>query len=674
MTDNKFFTKTCFKQALTCETSLFYYSHKNEYINNETTNDFLKSLADGGYQVEFLARDYFPKGINLKHLSLDENIRQTQKLIKSNKDVILFEPTFLIDDFLIRADIIEKIGNTIRILEIKAKGFDFEKDNKPMFFINSKTLKSGNIQLKKDWAPYVLDVAFQKYVISMIYPNLSIEGHLFMLNKDAQTSINGLHQKYLVKPDYEIEIVPGSVGSPIMETVCLDEVFDTINLFGEDYHFFYGQSFIGFIDTVKKSYLSDIKIKPCISSKCKSCVFYTTEETDKMKSGFLECWSEYTEKPKEEFIDNPSILDLWNFRKKDELLSERIYTIKDITSLNIFEDTKFKENEDGGMSVKDRQLIQVKKILIDDDSIFVHKKELKNVMDNFIYPLNMIDFETISTAIPFNVHLKPYESLAYQFSHHIINQDGSIIHANQYLHTKQGEFPSFEFARKLKEALETNNGFIFMYSHHENSILNCIINQLHSPLGQLEKDKDELISFLKTITKSNSSTLNKLSDIEPWKGNRCLIDLLDILKKYYYNPLSGKGGGSNSIKYILPAILKSSDFLKNKYSKPIYGTDLIPSYNFKEKVWLEYDEIGNIINPYKQLPPLFNDIKNQDEFITNDFLCDGGSAMIAYAKMQFSIMSDEERKSVENGLLRYCELDTLSMVMLYEHFKEIIEY
>jgi hypothetical protein len=49
-----------------------------------------------------------------------------------------------------------------------------------------------------------------------------------------------------------------------------------------------------------------------------------------------------------------------------------------------------------------------------------------------------------------------------------------------------------------------------------------------------------------------------------------------------------------------------------------------------------------------------------------DELKDGGAAMTAYAKMQFEDMSDYERKELRAALQRYCELDTLAMVMIYE--------
>ena len=54
-------------------------------------------------------------------------------------------------------------------------------------------------------------------------------------------------------------------------------------------------------------------------------------------------------------------------------------------------------------------------------------------------------------------------------------------------------------------------------------------------------------------------------------------------------------------------------------------------------------------------------------------LCDGSAAMMAYAKMQFSDISNLERQKVEEGLLRYCKLDTLAVVMVFEFIEHEIE-
>jgi hypothetical protein len=128
---------------------------------------------------------------------------------------------------------------------------------------------------------------------------------------------------------------------------------------------------------------------------------------------------------------------------------------------------------------------------------------------------------------------------------------------------------------------------------------------------------------------------------------------------------------------LLPAIIYCSPFLQEKYSKPCYDTDEIPSLNLKDHTWLVRSEDGKIKNPYKTLPPIFSNIyhgiyefcKEEDEE-----LADGGAAMMAYAKMQFSEMSEKEREFYRNALLKYCELDTLAMVMIYEGWREYLSF
>ena len=50
----------------------------------------------------------------------------------------------------------------------------------------------------------------------------------------------------------------------------------------------------------------------------------------------------------------------------------------------------------------------------------------------------------------------------------------------------------------------------------------------------------------------------------------------------------------------------------------------------------------------------------------------GGAALVAYAYLQYVDLPAMEREAIINGLYRYCELDTLAMVMIYEGLKELI--
>ena len=134
-------------------------------------------------------------------------------------------------------------------------------------------------------------------------------------------------------------------------------------------------------------------------------------------------------------------------------------------------------------------------------------------------------------------------------------------------------------------------------------------------------------------------------------------------------------GGSNSLKVVLPSVLQSSAYIREKYSNPVYGKHSeIRSQNFEDGWrWISYDDRGQVRNPYDLLPSLFDDLdgENLEEFLMGDRLADGGAAMTAYAMMQFTEMTELERSRIVEGLLKYCELDTMAMVFLWEGFSHI---
>ena len=314
--------------------------------------------------------------------------------------------------------------------------------------------------------------------------------------------------------------------------------------------------------------------------------------------------------------------------------------------------------------------MQIEKERDKDTSEFIDIEGLRAEMATWVYPYHFIDFETSTVPLPFHEGRKPYEQIAFQFSHHIYYEDGRIEHANEYINTTPGEFPNFIFSQHLLDALIHDEGTIFKYSTHENTILNAIRDQLKSSDYPF---KNELVSFIETI----SHPKDKHPD--PWEvptrlsgnGTRDMVDLCAVIKKYYYNPHTK---GSNSIKQVLPAVLKSSEFIQNKYSKSIKAIG-VSSKNFKSKqVWLQKQN-DEIINPYDLLPPLYENM-TQDQI--NDTLSeleninDGGAALTAYGKIQYTDMTKQEREEISKSLKRYCELDTLAMVMIYEHLKSLV--
>lgn len=653
----RYLTKSRFKLALECPTKL-YYDGKSEYANQKIEDTFLLSLAEGGFQVGELAKCYFPGGYEIETLDYDEALRQTNELLKQDH-VIIYEAAVRFENLFIRADILIKNKKKIELIEVKAKSYHTSKDG----FYN----KNGSIAAA--WQPYLYDVAFQKHVVRSAFPNQSVSAYLMMADKKAKCPTDGLNQKFKVVTNdngrkgvvVSKALTTNDLKEEILIQVNVDECCDIIYQAG----FETDDDVISFSDYVNQladCYMKDIKIISPPSNTCGGCEYSATEQErkDGLKSGFIECWKECLGWMDEDFLV-PTVFEIWNFRNKNVYIQAGCIKMADIYE----EDIVPKSDNKPGLSASERRWLQVQKVQNNDQTYWIDKKNLTREMDSWVFPLHFIDFETSMVAIPFNKGRHPYEGIAFQFSHHMVYEDGRIEHRGQYLNTEPGFFPNYEFVRNLKRELDKDQGSIFRYAAHENTYLNLIYRQLMEDTNNIP-DREELCQFIRTITQSVKN------GAEQWEGSRKMIDMCELVKRYYYDPATQ---GSNSIKYVLPAILNSSEYLQKKYTKPIYGANGgIPSLNYKDWVWIKYDG-KQVLDPYKLLPSMFQDISDKDYELLmseSDELRDGGAALTAYARMQFEEMSDYERAEISKALLQYCELDTFAMVMIYEGWREMI--
>jgi hypothetical protein len=642
-------TKSRFNLAHECPTKLFYQK-KKEYADQSSDDQFLKALAEGGYQVGELAKLYFPDGTDVKTLDHAESLRETAKLLELD-EVIIFEAAIQFEDFFVRVDILKKVRNRIELIEVKSKSFHPGEDE----FLG----KRGGINA--EWNKYLHDVAFQTFVLRRAFPKYQIDPFLLLADKSALCPTSGLNQKFTLKTDQKgrvsVEAKQASISKEDLskQILILKDVSAIVD------SIITPEQFAKEVRSWATAYKNDQKIPPQLSSACKKCQFFKEESDDpNLKSGKTECWSEYLKKSPAE-IQKPTILELWNSKATDKFLEQGKYFLEDLSE----EDFKIKSRDRSGLSQSERQWLQVKKVKEKDASVFIDRSSLTLEMQQWLFPLHFIDFETTRAAIPFYKDHRPYEGIAFQFSHHILEESGRIHHAGEYLHTKRGEFPNFHFIRALKAELDKDQGTIFRYATHENTFLNVILAQLQR---SQEPDKDDLITFIQSITRPTKDTVN------PWEPNREMVDMLELVKLYYFDPSTG---GSNSIKDVLPAVLRDSKYLKEKYSKPVYGSASgIISKNFENHAWVKFDNKGNVEDPYSSLPSILSiaDKATADFIFKADKLSDGGAAMTAWARMQFTEMTDVERNLISQALLRYCELDTFAMVMIYEHWREILKH
>jgi hypothetical protein len=645
-------TKSRFKLALSCPTKL-YYNQREEYDNVQKEDKFLQALAEGGYQVGELAKCYFPGGFEITDKGYEVPLKKTNELLL-NDCVTIYEAAIRWENCFVRVDILRKNGNNIELIEVKAKSFSGSADE----FLSKKGTPSSG------WNGYLQDVAFQKYVAQKAFPQWNITAFLMLADKSKKSTVNGLNQKFFLKKEgnqLNVEkngdVSLESIGNPILSCINVDHIAtdfiaDVFLKQGEELP--YEEK----IHIWANSLQNQEKLNTQTGVHCFGCQFQTTNP--EKKSGFNECWKHHHGFSDEQ-LSLPLVKEIWNYRGKSKLLEEGVIFIDNVQQESI---GKIEPKEDGTLSTAERQWMQIEKIKNNDDTIYFDSDLMKSKMEEFIYPFHFIDFETSMSAIPFYTNQRPYETIAFQFSHHVMYENGDIEHKTEYIKLERGEFPNFEFVRSLKEALGNDSGSIFRFAAHENTILNQIGRQLVEASEIDVPDKLSLIDFINDITEDKK---------ENRKGFRSMIDMCKLVKDYYYDP---RTNGSNSIKAVLPSVLSRSEYLQDKYSKPIYGkSSIIKSKNFDTGwIWIQRDIDNKVIDPYKLLPKLFNDVDEDmaNSFITEDSINSGGAALTAFAKIQFMQMTDTERNLVIQGLLKYCELDTLAMVMIFEHWKELI--
>jgi hypothetical protein len=260
-------------------------------------------------------------------------------------------------------------------------------------------------------------------------------------------------------------------------------------------------------------------------------------------------------------------------------------------------------------------------------------------------------------ALPYHKHMRPYEIVAYQWSLHFYDHDGTLKH-EEWINTEDA-FPNFKFADALYEKLK-HSGTILIWSHYEKTVLKEILAQHqfyldHQPEG-IQLMRNETVAWLEKWA--------GLDEADSW-----VADMEKMCRKYYFHPYTK---GRSSIKPTLPAVINST-------ASPEIKTLL---EEFDEGLNLYKIENGQIADPYESLPSIgvFTGNHTEEEEVEMSYGSDpgdyivrnGGAAMRAYQDMMYGFARNDLKKKgeIKNLLLKYCKLDTLAMVIIWKCWKE----
>ena len=219
------------------------------------------------------------------------------------------------------------------------------------------------------------------------------------------------------------------------------------------------------------------------------------------------------------------------------------YCTRNLPKPNVFDikggmhvDKKFEKYYDGKISFNDLQNENINPKYLEQIDFELNnlqpkidKDYIKEIIKALNYPLYFLDYETYQVAIPEIDGTRPYQQLPFQYSLHIIKEEGAAIEHKEFL----AEIEDKDFIRHFAENLIKDipdNGSVIIYNRAFEPARNREIAEMYPDLkDELERINCNMIDFL-----------------EPFKQ-----------RKYYTKEMQG----SDSIKYVLPALYQKDSEL-----------------------------------------------------------------------------------------------------------------
>jgi len=607
-------SKSDYTLARTCEAKLYF--RENRYPDRRDDDPYLLMLARGGYMVEALAKAHYPDAVQLAYGSDPQKDFEATMEYLSRGDVTLFEGTLLWNRRLARADIIEKKGNTIRLIEVKAKSFDGRE--------HAESLASGGwgsfrgkrrpFGVISDWVPKLEDVTYQLLMLEKLFPDCKIEPYLTLVDKSRRAQLNDIPQLF------EIDRRTDARGVDRVHTARFKgdrallpqlDVLTTVNVASEValLHDDVEEAAVRFeslLDAPREEFEAEY------GGQCLKCEF-KVEGTAEL-NGFRDCWGELADV-------KPHVLDLYKVgtvkASDGGAMVEWLVRAGKGTLFDVpLEQLVKRDKTIGPDAERQRRQIECART----GEIWVGP-ELSPRLSAVTYPLHFIDFEASRLALPYHARMRPYGLTAFQWSALTVAAPGAAPVHSEWLNGET-RWPNAEFARTLRSAIG-DEGSVLTWSPFERTALREIVKEL----AAFDMDDPELAAWIADVND------RRMVDMHPWA------------QKDFHHPAMG---GRTSIKVVLDAL---------------WGSDETMRAQFVEWTGLPADPSRD---PYASLPPLEINGNLQD-------VVEGTGAITAYEAMMYGVEKNDlvAKAQWRELLLQYCKLDTLSMVLIFEYWKRV---
>lgn len=241
--------------------------------------------------------------------------------------------------------------------------------------------------------------------------------------------------------------------------------------------------------------------------------------------------------------DNEPVRDIGDYCFNPYSCAFWKYCTRDLPEPNVFDisgmqtRTKLKKYNEGIISFEDLANEKINQKYLEQIDFALHDREPKiekEVIEGFLssltYPLYFIDYEACNYAIPQYEGTKPYQQIPFQYSLHIIPEEGAPLEHKEFLAEVDDENMIRNFAESMIGDLSEDGSVIVYNKVFEESHVNKKLAEMYPDL------KDE---------------------IERINGN--IVDLMVPFRNrnYYTKEMEG----SYSIKYVLPALFPDDDEL-----------------------------------------------------------------------------------------------------------------
>jgi hypothetical protein len=232
-----------------------------------------------------------------------------------------------------------------------------------------------------------------------------------------------------------------------------------------------------------------------------------------------------------------------------------------------------------GLSDKQREQL----VAIHKKQITINKVKIGKFLAKLEYPLYFLDYETLSSVVPYFDGHKPFQQVPFQYSLHIIEAPGAELKHVEYLHGENSD-PTVPLSKSLQENIGTDGTVLVWWESFEKG--------RNDAMGQM---LPEFRQFYRQL-------------------NARVVDLIEPFFKFYY--VDARFGGSASIKDVLPVIA--------------------PDLSYKD---LDIQE--------------------------------GNSAQRLWMEAVLDEKHPEHKEKILKDLWKYCKLDTLAMVRIWEFLEKL---